>query len=269
MTYTYDNYTNAGFEFTLAATKNWIFQLGLTTGTESLPWHVGVNIANPFPSPLYPGATMPKDPGAVPSATAGARWTSNDGKDDINIVANGINGGQWGYNNLQWYGLTYYHKFNDQWHISIETYNEHQNDVPNLNNADSLNIIARGGTPFSPQYMPFNAPNGAFCKSATVLSCTASFQTFLAYLNYKVSPLDNITYRAEFVDDSRDSVPAPRRVTSKPASAGSTGSRRRSKSGPKSPITDRWVRSRSTAMQTLASRPTGTSRSSARPIIHF
>jgi hypothetical protein len=201
MTYTYDNYTNTGFEFTLAATKNWIFQLGITAGTESLPWHLGVKIANPFPNPLFPGTTMPKDPGAVPSVTGGVRWTSNDGNDDVNIVANAINGGQWGYNNLQWYGLTYYHKFNDRWHISFETYNEHQNNVPNLNNATALNIIASGGTPFSPQYMPFNAPGGAFCKSAAVLSCTASFQTFLTYVNYKVTPLDNISYRAEFVDD--------------------------------------------------------------------
>jgi hypothetical protein len=201
MTYTYDNYTNTGFEFTLAATKNWMFQLGLTTGTESLPWHVGVKIANPDPNPLFPGTTMPKDPGAVPSVTGGVRWSSDSGNDDFNIVANGINGGQWGYNNLQWYGLTYYHKFNDQWHISFETYNEHQNNVPNLNNAATVNIIANGGTPFSPQYMPFNAPGGAFCKSAAVLSCTASFQTFLTYLNYKVTPLDNISYRAEFVDD--------------------------------------------------------------------
>ena len=28
----------------------------------------------------------------------------------------------WGYNNLQWFGGTYYHKFNDQWHLSFETY---------------------------------------------------------------------------------------------------------------------------------------------------
>jgi hypothetical protein len=206
MTYTYDNYTNTGFEFTLAATKNWIFQLGLTTGTESLPWHVGVNIANPFPNPLYPGTTMPKDPGAVPSVTGGVRWSSDSGNDDFNIVANGINGGQWGYNNLQWYGLTYYHKFNDQWHISFETYNEHQNNVPNLlnpavTNAAGTGFFNLGGTPFSPQYMPFNSPSLAVCKSAAVLSCTASFQTFLAYLNYKVTPLDNISYRAEFVDD--------------------------------------------------------------------
>jgi Putative beta-barrel porin-2, OmpL-like. bbp2 len=148
MTYTYDNYTNTGFEFTLAATKNWMFQLGLTTGTESLPWHVGVKIANPDPNLLFPGTTMPKDPGAVPSVTGGVRWSSDSGNDDFNIVANGINGGQWGYNNLQWYGLTYYHKFNDQWHISVETYNEHQNNVPNLNNTTAQNIIANGGTPF-------------------------------------------------------------------------------------------------------------------------
>ncbi|MEI9924546.1 MAG: outer membrane beta-barrel protein [Bradyrhizobium sp.] len=34
-----------------------------------------------------------------------------------------------------------------------------------------------------------------------MISCTASFQTFLTYLNYKVSPLDNISYRVEYVDD--------------------------------------------------------------------
>src|SRR6202142_2469822 len=179
MTYTFDNYTNTGLEATVALNKNWILQGSVTVGTGSLPWHVGPTKTNPEPNPLFPGTTMPKDPGAVPSGSLGIRYTTDSGNDDINLVANGINGGQWGYNNLQWYGLTYYHKFNDQWHISIETYNEHQNNVPNPRNAEALNIIPRGGTPFSPQYMPFNAPNGAVCKSATELSCTASFQTFL------------------------------------------------------------------------------------------
>jgi Putative beta-barrel porin-2, OmpL-like. bbp2 len=201
MTYTFDNYTNTGVELTLAATKNWIFQAGLVSGTEAMPWHVGARIANPFPNALYPMQTMLKDPGATPSVTLGVRWTSDSGNDDINLVADGINGGQWGYNNLQWYGGTYYHKFNDQWHISIESYNEHQNNVPNLLNASALAIIANGGTPFSPQYIPFNAPGGAICKSAAVLSCTAEFQTALMYLNYKPDPLDNISYRLEFVDD--------------------------------------------------------------------
>jgi Putative beta-barrel porin-2, OmpL-like. bbp2 len=204
MTYTFDNYTNTGIQATLAATKNWIFQAGLTVGTEAMPWHAGATIPNPFPNPLYPGATMLKDPGATPSVTLGVRWTSDSGNDDINLVADGINGGQWGYNNLQWFGGTYYHKFNDQWHISIESYNEHQNNVPNLLNpavVGANGLWTNGGTPFSPQYIPFNAPGLAICKDATVLSCTASFQTALMYLNYKPNPLNNISYRAEFVDD--------------------------------------------------------------------
>jgi hypothetical protein len=201
MTYTFDNYTNTGVQFTLAATKNWMVQAGVVVGTEALPWHVGSTIANPFPNPLFPGTTMKQDPGAQPTGTFGVRWTSDSGNDDINIVADGINNGTWGYNNLQWYGLTYYHKFNDQWHISFETYNEHQSNVANLNNPAMVAAIAAGGTPFSPQYMPFNAPGGAFCSNSTMISCTASFQTFLTYLNYKVTPLDNISYRAEFVND--------------------------------------------------------------------
>jgi len=201
MTYTFDNYTNTGLEATMAVSKNWIVQAGLVVGTESLPWHVGTTIANPFPNPLFPNATMLKDPGAQPSVTLGVRWTSDSGNDDLNIVADGINNGTWGYNNLQWFGFTYYHKFNDQWHISIESYNEHQNNVANLLNPTAQAAIANGGTPFSPQYMPFNAPGGAICKNAAVVSCTASFQTALMYLNYKPTPLDNISYRAEFVDD--------------------------------------------------------------------
>ena len=35
------------------------------------------------------------------------------------------------------------------------------------------------------------------------MSCTASVQTYLAYLSYKPSPLDNISYRVEFFDDKQ------------------------------------------------------------------
>ena len=85
-----------------------------------MPWHYKATIANPFPNPLFPGTTMPKDPGAQPSVSGAVRWTSDNGHDSVYVIANGINNGTWGYNNLQWYGLTYYHKFNDQWHISFE-----------------------------------------------------------------------------------------------------------------------------------------------------
>ncbi len=201
MTYTFDNYTNTGIQSTLAVTKNWMVQLGVSVGTEAMPWHYNAQIANPFPNPLFPNNTMPKDPGAVPSVAAGVRWTSDSGKDNIYLVADGINGGQWGYNNLQWYGLTYYHKFNDQWHISMEAYDVHQNNVLNLNNPAALAAFQAGGTPFSPQIMPFNAPGLAQCNNAAVFACTAESRAFLTYLNYKVSPLDNISYRIEYFND--------------------------------------------------------------------
>lgn len=203
MTYTFDNYTNTGLQSTLAVTKNWMLQLGVSVGSDTMPWNAGARIANPFPNPLFPGATMLKDPGAVPSITGGVRWTSDSGNDSVYVVADAINSGTWGYNNLQWYGLTAYHKFNDQWHISFETYNLHQNNVLNANNPAAMAAYAAGGTPFSPQYLPFNAPGLAQCSSATVFACTASVQTYLAYLNYKASPLDNISYRIEFYDDKQ------------------------------------------------------------------
>ena len=109
----------------------------------------------------------------------------------------------WGYNNLQWFGFTYYHKFNDQWHISYEIYTLHENNVANLNNPVAAAAIAAGGTPFSPQYMPFNAPNAAQCNSASDLSCTATAIGTVAYINYQFSPLDNISFRPEFYDDEQ------------------------------------------------------------------
>jgi hypothetical protein len=204
MTYTFDNYTNTGIQATLAATKNWIVQLGYSVGSDTMPWNEGARLTNLLPgNPLYPGATFLKDPGATPSFTAGIRYTTDSGKDSINLVADAINGGQWGYNNLQWYGLTYYHIFNDKWHISFEAYNLSERNVPNALNGLASSIVAGGGTPFSPQFTPFNAPGLAQCKDPTVLTCTASTTTALAYLNYKASPLDNISYRIEWYDDAQ------------------------------------------------------------------
>lgn len=199
MTYTFDNYTNTGVLATLAVTKNWFFQLGVVLGTDTAPWHWGETIPNPFPNSAYPGTTMLKDPGAKPSLTAGVRWTSDSGNDGVYVVANGINGGAWGYNNLQWFGLTWYHKFDQHWHVSFETYRLFQRNV--LNTADPLGIVANGGFPFSPANIPFNAPNLAQCSDAAAVTCTAQAQAFLAYLNYSPNKLNNVSLRLEFYDD--------------------------------------------------------------------
>ena len=171
MTYSFDNYTNEGIVGSLAITKNLIVQLGVVEGSDTAIWNEGKRVNNPAPNPLYPGSTFLKDPGAKPSAVACLRYTWNNGNDTIYPCMDGINNGEWGYNNLQWYGFTFYHKFNDKWHLSYEIYMTHQNNVANLNNPIAAAAIAAGGTPFSPQTMPFNAPNGAQC-SASDLTCT-------------------------------------------------------------------------------------------------
>ncbi len=205
LTYAFDNYTNEGLQGTLAVTKNLMVQLGVSVGTETTVWNSGKQTPNPYPNPLYPGTTYPKDPGAQPSFTACLRYTWNDGNDNIYPCANAINHGTYGYNNLQWFGTTYYHKFNDQWHVSFEFYDEHENGVPNTlgNNPNPIAVaaVANGGTPFSPQNIPFNAPNGANCNNPNVLRCNAYAIGAVAYINYSPDPLNNFSFRPEIYDD--------------------------------------------------------------------
>jgi Putative beta-barrel porin-2, OmpL-like. bbp2 len=204
LTYAVDNYTNTGIMTSTAITKQFILQAGISVGTEAPPWHVGETMANPYPNPLYPGKTFKTDPGAqVPTYTVCARYSWNDEHDNIQPCANGINGGQWGYNNLQWYGFTYYHKFNDHWHISTEFYDEHQNGVPNANNPDVIKWYNAGGTPFSPQFLPFNAPNLAHCSNDVVIRCRATGIGVTGYLNYSPDPLNNFSLRPEYYADDQ------------------------------------------------------------------
>jgi hypothetical protein len=83
MTYSWDNYANEDVQTTTALTKNWFFfQLGPSIGTEAAPRHLGQtipnpNIGNPIGLQMYPGSTVAKDPGAVPSVgDSGDRTTT-------------------------------------------------------------------------------------------------------------------------------------------------------------------------------------------------
>jgi hypothetical protein len=200
-TYGYDNYTNEGIQSTLAVTKNLMLQLGVSAGTEAWLPHAGQHIANLDPNTLYPGRTFLKDPGDTPSITACFRYTWNDGDDNIYPCADAINGGQWGYNNVQWYGVTAYHKFNDRWHISYEIYDIFEHRIPNANNPTAEAAYLNGGTPFSPQYVPFNGPTPVSCHGAAAIRCTAHAVGTTFYLNYQASPFDNISVRPEYYYD--------------------------------------------------------------------
>ncbi len=204
LTYAVDNYTNEGIVASTALTKNLILQTGISVGTEAPPWHVDDKVHNPYPNVLYPGNTFLKDPGAqIPTYTVCLRYSWDNGNDNVQPCANGINNGRWGYNNLQWYGFTYYHKFSDKWHLDFEFYDESQRGVPNNQNSEVQTIYKNGGTPFSPQFIPFNAPNLAHCKNAIVLTCTASGLGATGYLNYSPDPLNNFSFRPEYYADDQ------------------------------------------------------------------
>ena len=202
LSYTYDNYTNTGIVSTLALTKNLIVQFGISDGTETALDHIGDMTQNFQPgNALYSGNSFKKDPGNQPTYTACIRYTWNQGNDNVYPCVNGINRGNWGYNNLNWYGGTYYHKFNDHWHISLEGYYEYQQGVPNANNPQAVAIYQGGGTPFSPQFIPFNSPNLAQCKDPNALRCRAAAVGVVGYLNYSPDPLNNFSFRPEYYDD--------------------------------------------------------------------
>ena len=201
LTYTVDNYTNTGLLTSLAVTKNVIVQIGMDSGTETPLWMHGRTLQNPMPNALYPGTTMLQDPGNQLSFAACIRLTSDSGNDSFYPCVDGINNGAWGYNNLQWHGFTYYHKFNEYWHLALEAYWLSENGIPNLRSADAQAIFAGGGTPFSPQYVTFNPPNQAFCADANALSCTGNAYGYLAYINYSPDRMNNFSFRPEIYDD--------------------------------------------------------------------
>ncbi len=232
LTYTFDNYTNEGVQLTLAATKNLFLQLGLTYGSDTAFWNASEHIpnyaqtvtpaswaangngaayadANGVPygtiaNTLYPNSTFRRDPGARPSLTACVRYQTNSARDNIYLCADAINSGVWGYNNLQWFGGTYYHKFNDKMHVALESYTLYQKKVVNVDaGSPGYFIFNAGGTPFSPRNYPFNGPSGAQCADLTAQYCTAKVFTMLSYWNYAPDPLNNLSLRAEYYNDEQ------------------------------------------------------------------
>jgi len=124
--------------------------------------------------------------GAKPSLTACVSYTFNKGKDNIYPCASGINTGKYAYNNVQLYVNTWYHKFNDSWHMATEGYYEYQRDVPSI----------FGSLPTEP-----NA-NGAYCALGQQ-RCFAPAWAAVNYLQKQFSKKDYISIRNEFLDDSK------------------------------------------------------------------
>jgi Putative beta-barrel porin-2, OmpL-like. bbp2 len=221
LTYAWDNYTNTGIVASLQVTKQLLVQIGIDDGTETPLWHSGLKTRNQYSQaqaqafltnsgssltapafdPIFPGQSFRVDPGNQPSLVACVRYAWNDGWDTIYPCIDGINKGNWGYNNIQWHGFTYYHKFNNEWNWNFEAYYLDEHDVLNARNPVAQAVFNAGGTPFSPQFIPHNSTNIVYCPNANTLTCNVWAVGVLSYLNYKPDPLNQFTFRLEWYDD--------------------------------------------------------------------
>ena len=195
ITYSVDNYSTTGVNGSLKINRNWLLQLGINGGTETLPWNAR--------STHISGYDGPRDPGAQASLAGCLQYQTDSGNDAIYPCVDNVNNARWGYNNLNWYGGTYYHKFNEQVHVAFEGYYMYQRDVWNkaykgpgyVNNPTDPYF----GTAW---YGMTNPPRQAICNTA-LPTCTANEFGLLAFWNYRIGTFDNLTLRTEFYDDMK------------------------------------------------------------------
>jgi hypothetical protein len=195
--YAVDNYTNTGFAATVKWTKNWLTTVAISAGTETFPWNAKQTFIPG--SSTIPGYSGPRDPGTQPTGTACLQYETDTAADHVYLCADGINNGDWGYNNLQWFGGTFYHKFSDVFHVSFESYYEFQRGVRNENspNYGSPGVANYAGTPYNGMLSP---PNQAQCP-ANEPTCTAQAAAALAYWSYRIGNFDNLSLRTEYFND--------------------------------------------------------------------
>jgi hypothetical protein len=154
---------------TLKLDNHWLFQAGLSAGNDIAPWVRGE--------------------GAQPTGTICLSYTWSRGRDNVYACANSFNNGQYGYNNLQAYCLTWYHKFGDgPVHIATEAWFQYQENVPSIFIPNNPELI--------------NGANGAWCPEGQV-RCFAPEWAIVNYMMVKVTDHDAFAFRNEYFDDTR------------------------------------------------------------------
>jgi hypothetical protein len=177
-----------------------VLQAGIVVGTDTAVWDAGKLTYSVGPNGGSAPVTVPRsnlDPGVQPSFTACVRYQTDSAYDAAYGCANGINNGTWGYNNLQQFAFTYYHKFDEKWHITFEAWDMHENHTPNADAYGENNQI-----PVSTNLSSLaNGPFGAWCRVGQTF-CTSNEYAMLSYLNYHIAPMDNLSWRVEFFNDA-------------------------------------------------------------------
>ena len=162
--YAIDPFTDTGLIGTVKLNDQWLVQLGITSGHDVAPWTSD----------------------AKPSGTACMSYTTKSVNDNFYICVNGINNGEYAYNNLQQYDATWYHKFSKTVHMATESWYMYERDVPAL-----------GGT-----IQPETGANPAYCLPGKQ-RCTAPEYAAVNFLQKELSVHNFLSFRSDFLDDKK------------------------------------------------------------------
>jgi Putative beta-barrel porin-2, OmpL-like. bbp2 len=177
--YTYDPFTQNGIVATMKLSRNWTVQLEISGGQDIAPFLRHEN-------QLTPAACLV--------------WQSDSGNDQIYPCMNGINNGRWRWDNVQHAVTTWYHKFNDKWHMDTEVWYMWEAHTPNVRNPAGLAAIAAR---YPAPDFNIGAPGGAQCSDPNVVYCYSYEWAVVNYLNYEYTPHDIITWRTDFMNDAK------------------------------------------------------------------
>lgn len=162
--YSIDPFTDTGILATIQLNDQWLVQAGITGGHDVALWTSD----------------------ARPSATACVSYTTKSVNDNYYLCANGINRGEYAFNNLQQYDGTWYHKFSKTWHMATEAYAMYERDVPGVNGS----IVPELGT------------NGATCRAGQQ-RCFAPEWAIQNYVNKELSVHNFVSFRSDYLNDKK------------------------------------------------------------------
>jgi len=178
--YTFDCYTQTGITATTKLSNHWTTQVGLSPGCETAPWNL-------------------TDSRITLNWCLQYSWHTS--KDTLYLCDNETNlsknSGQYGYNNLQAYYLTWYHVIDKNWHSSTETWYQWMKQVPNLAYSPPPGSTLPPVDPIQPE----TGSNGAVCSNPGAFTCYAPEWAAVNYIERQFGAHNYISIRNEYFDD--------------------------------------------------------------------
>jgi hypothetical protein len=176
--YTYDPYTQNGIVSTTMLSKNWKVQLEVSGGNDIAPTDKHFRQLTPAACVIY---------------------TTDSGGDALYPCMNGLNNQNFGWNNIQHAVMTWYHKFDEHWHMDTEAWYMWENHTPDVSNPQGEAALLAMFP--APEYN-IGAPAGAQCNNTALVYCASHEWAVVNYLNYQADPHNIWSWRTDYMNDS-------------------------------------------------------------------